>query len=408
MKGNNAMNQTIHKKRSSAKISSNPKLRTHRGKSKAFAILAFILLFPLWSCEGYDDDLVFPASDFIAEGKFDGNYWPTGDWRSCAPEEVGMDPLKLKELNEEIRLLLEMQIEIHNLLIVKDGYIVAEQYYSEEYGPEDLHRIYSCTKSITSTLLGIASGKGQLGSLDQKALDFFPELDIKNRTPEKESINLRHLLTMSAGLEWYEMEYPYGDSRNTFFQWNQAGGGVEYVLNLAMAAAPGTEYAYSTGVSHILSSILQKVTGTRADSFALKHLFEPLGIQDYYWPVDNEGVAYGGSGLRMTPRDLARVGYLYLNEGTWDGKEIVPSDWIRSAHQKHMARKYIPDNYYGYQFWVSDYGPYSAVGFGGQWLTIVPEHNLVVVMNNRFAEGESFQWNTPERLLTTYILPAVE
>ena len=367
-----------------------------------------VLLLLSSACEKYNDDPVFPASDFIADGEYRGEYWPTAEWRSCAPDEVGMDPKRFKELNEEIRLLLEMNIEIHSLIIVKDGYIVAEQYYSDEYGPDDLHRIYSCTKSLTSAMLGIVSGQGLLGPLDQTMLSFFPEYEIAHMTDEKEAINIEHLLTMSAGLEWYELEFPYSDDRNTFRQWSDIGGGVKFVLDQPMVAAPGEEYSYNTGASHILSGILQKVSGTRADSFAMENLFAPLGIDEYYWPVDNQGIAYGGSGVRLRPRDMARFGYLYLNNGLWDGNQIIPEAWVEASQQKHMERKYIPDSYYGYQFWVSNYGTYSAVGYGGQWITIVPEHDLVVVFNNRFEESDHLQWSTPERLLNTYILPSLD
>ena len=121
------------------------------------ALLYFLFISP--GCEKYDDDPTFPASDFISTGDYLGEYWPTEAWRECDPEELGMDPEKLKELNAEIRLLLEMHIEIHSIVVIKDGYIVAEQYYSDDYGQDDLHRIYSCTKSLTSAMLGIASGK---------------------------------------------------------------------------------------------------------------------------------------------------------------------------------------------------------------------------------------------------------
>ena len=372
-----------------------------------------ILLAALWllslspGCEKYDDDLIFPTSDFISDGTYQGEYWPTEAWRECDPEELGMDPKKLKELNAEIRLLLEMNIEIHSIVVIKDGYIVAEQYYSDDYGPDDLHRIYSCTKSLTSAMLGIASGKGLLGGIDQKMISFFPEYEIQNMSDNKKAIDIEHLLTMSGGLEWYELEYPYGDERNTFRNWGNGGGGMKFVLDQPMVAVPGEEFSYNTGASHVLSGILQKVTGVRADSFAMDNLFNPLGIDQFYWPIDNEGVAFGGSGVRLTPRDMARFGYLYLKNGNWDGTQIIPETWVEASQQKHMMRKYIPDNYYGYQFWVSDYDTYSAVGYGGQWITIVPEHKLLVVFNNRFTEGDDLQGTTPERLLNTYIIPAI-
>ncbi len=373
-----------------------------------------LLLAALWllslspGCEKYDDDPTFPASDFISTGDYLGDYWPTDAWRECDPEEVGMDPKKLKELNAEIRLLLEMHIEVHSIVVIKDGYIVAEQYYSDDYGPDDLHRIYSCTKSLTSAMLGIASGKNLLGGLDQKMTSFFPEYEIQNMSDDKKAIDLEHLLTMGAGLEWYELDYAYGDERNTFRNWSDSGGGVKFVLDQPMVAIPGEEYSYNTGASHVLSGILQKVSGVRADSFAMDNLFDPLGIDQYYWPIDDEGVAFGGSGVRLTPRDMARFGYLYLKNGNWNGSQIIPETWVEASQQKHMMRKYIPDNYYGYHFWVSDYDTYSAVGYGGQWITIVPEHKLLVVFNNRFTEGDDLQWTTPERLLNTYIIPALK
>lgn len=377
---------------------------------KQFSIFptTLCLLFLLWACEKYDDDPIFPASDFIATGDYQGVYWPTEGWRTCEPDEVGMSPKKMKELNEEIRLLLEMHIEFQSIVVIKDGYIVAEQYYSDDYGPEDIHRIYSCTKSLISSLLGIASGQGLLGSLDQTMVSFFPEYEIQNLDTQKEAISLEHMLTMSAGLDWDEIGFSYEDDRNSYNKWSENGGGIEYVLNLPMLAEPGEEFSYNSGVSQVLSGILQKITGVRADSFALEHLFAPLGIEKYYWPIDNDNVAYGGSGVRLTPREMAKFGYLYLKKGMWDGKQIIPEAWVEASQQKHMMRKYIPDEYYGYQFWVSNDGYYSAVGFAGQWIMIVPEYELVVVFNNRFIEDEYLQWSTPERLLNTYIIPAIK
>jgi len=371
--------------------------------------IAIVLLLLIFSgCEKYDDDPVFPASDFISEGNYQGVYWPTESWKRCAPEEVGMDPLKLKELNEEIRLLLEMHIDIHSVLIVKDGYIVAEQYYSDDYGIDSLHRIYSCTKSITSALFGIALEKELLSGVEERMVNFFPDMEIQNMNAQKEDITLEDLLTMSSGLEWYELEYPYGDDRNTFRQWTDQGAGVQFVLDRPMVAAPGYIYSYSTGSSHVLSGILQTATGMRTDSFAMKNLFEPLGIGKYYWPIDGFGIAYGGSAMRLTPRDMARFGYLYLKDGLWEGKQIVPIEWVELSQQKHIKRKYIEDYYYGYHWWVSDHNTFSAVGYAGQWITVVPEHDLVVVFTNAFTEGDELQGTSPERLLNTYIIPSIE
>ena len=373
----------------------------------AIIIALFFFFFFLKSCEIYEEDPDFPSTDFISEGAYMGEYWPTSEWRKCAPEEVGMNAKTLRELNEEIILLMELHVDIHSVLIVKNGYIIAEQYYSEEYVEETLHPIASCTKSITSALFGIALEKGYIQGVDQPMVDFFPEYEVQNLLDQKESITLEHMLTMSPGLEWYEMEYLYSDERNTFRQWINNGGGIQFVIDRPMVAAPGEVYSYNTGVSHVLSAILQKVSGTRTDSFALKHLFEPLGIDSYYWPVDGGGIAYGGSSMRMTPRDMARFGYLYLRGGLWDGERIIPQDWVERSQQQLIQRRYIEDYYYGYHWWVSDSNTYSAVGYGGQWITIIPEHDLVVVFTNGFAEGEELQLSTPERIINTYILPSL-
>ena len=170
---------------------------------------------------------------------------------------------------------------------------------------------------------------------------------------------------------------------------------------------PGETYSYNSGISHVLSGILQKVTGERADSFAMEHLFAPIGIDAFYWPVDGKGIAYGGSSMRLTPRDMAKFGYLYLNHGTWDGKQVIPADWVEISQQPHIHRKYIEDYYYGYHWWVRNDHSYSAVGYGGQWITVIPEHELVVVFTNQFEEGDGLQWSTPERLIDTYILPSI-
>ena len=366
------------------------------------------LLFLIFSaCEKEEQEVPFPSDDFIAGGRWSGAYWPTSEWRFCRPEEVGMDSDKLRELNDEILLLLELHVDVHSVTIIKDGYIVAEQYYSEEYSADSLHAIFSCTKSLTSALLGISIEEGFIEDEYVLMCDHFQDHEMMNLTESKQSVTLWHLLTMSAGFEWYELEYPYGDDRNTFYNFVRSGDRVQFVLDLPMSADPGIEYSYNSGISHLVSAIVQESAGIRADSLALEHIFTPLGITDYYWPIDAQGVAFGGHGAWMTPRDMAKFGYLFLKNGKWEGEQLIPEDWVEKSRQKHMERKYIPDSWYGYHWWVFD-DFYAAVGYGGQWIMVVPEHDLVVVFTNNFEEGDELQWSTPERLLYTYILPAIQ
>lgn len=369
--------------------------------------LTLFIIILICGCEKDNENQLYPSSGFISKGDYSGDYWPTEGWRTCSPEEVGMDSEKLKELNEEILLLLKLHIDINSVLIVKNGYIVAEQYYSKEYGIDSLHSIYSCTKSLTSALIGIAIDRQYLPDENTLMTGFFPEYKIENLTDDKQMITLKHMLTMSAGLDWHELDYLYSDERNTINQWASSSDRVKFVLDRPMAAVPGLIYTYNTGISHVLSAIIKKSTGIRADSFALENIFKPLGIERYYWPVDKQGVAHGGGGVWLLPRDMAKFGYLYLKNGIWEGKQIVSRNWIEISQAKHIKRNDIPDYYYGYQWWVNNENSYSAVGFGGQWITIFPEHDLVVVFTNRFTEGDNFQWNTPERLVKSYILPSI-
>jgi len=318
-----------------------------------------------------------------------------------------MDTDLLKRVNEEILILQRLHIDIHNVLIIKNGYIVAEQYYSE-YTYDSLHAINSCTKSITSALIGIAVDEGYIESVNEKMIDYFPDYEIENLTEDKQNITVENLLTMSAGFEWYEMEYPYGDDRNSFYQWVRSDDRIQFVLDLPLTTIPGKEFNYNTGISHILSAIIQRTTGTRTDLFANEHLFEPLGIINYNWFIDLNGIATGGHGLRLYPRDMAKIGYLYLKHGEWDGEQIISENWIDESSTAHIQRKYIPEFHYGYHWWVKPDSYYTAVGAYGQWIYVIPDYDLVIVFTNNLNEGEYLQVTTPERLVNTYIIPAVK
>ncbi len=379
-------------------------------KSK-YITIALLLFFTLlcWSCEKETDyNPEYPADEFIQEGLYLGEYWPTDGWRTCHPEEVGIDEAKLRKMNDEFAILLELHADMHSVLVIHKGYIVAEQYYSDQYSKDSLHKIYSCTKSITSAALGIALDEGYLSSVDQKIMDFFPEYTVENPDSMKDEMTIRDFLTMSAGLEWKEIDYPYDDDRNTYNQWIASEDKVKFVLDQPLIHPPGTEYDYSSGISHVLSAILERTTGMKTDEYVKDHLFEPLGIDDYYWSHDNQDIPYGGTGLRLKPRDLAKIGYLYLKNGLWNDEQIVPASWVNASSQPYIQRRYITDYYYGYQWWVDPDGLYAAVGFAGQWMFIVPDYDLVVVFNNYLEESEWLQISTPGRMMDEYILPAVQ
>jgi CubicO group peptidase (beta-lactamase class C family) len=377
-------------------------------KAVVFLVLIVWILSLLTSCEqDRDFNPDFPSNAILGSGPYEGPYWPTESFRSCTPEEVGMDSELLRKMNEDMVLQMRLHIDIHSVHVIRKGYIVAEQYYSKDFKADSLHYIYSCTKSITSAAFGIAYEKGHIPDLETSLLDFFPEYQLENPYG-KDQITLKHALTMSDGLEWYELQYPYGDDRNTFTQWKQQDGSIQFILDRPLKELPGSTFNYNSGISHLLSVILQQQTGMRMDSFVRQEIFTPLGISDYHWTINQDGAAKGYAGLYLKPLDLVKFGLLYLNNGLWADKQLVPRAWVEESTDKHILRGDIPGFYYGYQWWVHETGLYAAVGFGGQVLMIIPEYELVVLFTNYYDESDAFQTSTPWRILDTFIIPAIK
>ena len=288
------------------------------------------------------------------------------------------------------------------MLVVHNGYLIFERYFTPIlYDVDNTHIIYSCTKSVTSALIGIALDNGYIDNTSQLLVDFFPDLYIDNLDSRKETITLEDILTMTSGLEWDEERY---DEPNDYFGMTDSDNWVQYVLNKTMVADPGTAFYYNTGESHLLSAIINRTTGMTTLAFAIQNLFEPLGITAHPWLVDPQGIHFGGSALALRPRDMAKFGYLYLNNGTWDGEQIVSSDWVATSTNEHVTI-YGGTFSYGYQWWInspSDY--YCARGYQGQYIFVVPEEDLVVV----FSSDMDDIYISMDFLVTDYIVPAVQ
>jgi len=309
-----------------------------------------------------------------------------------------MDPEPLNRMLEHLR---EEGLGIHSVLIVRHGHVVTEKYF----GPfEDSRRpIYSCTKSFTSALVGIAIEEGYLG-IDQPVLDFFSERTLVNNDSRKQAITVEHLLTMSSGLDWPEWAVPYTSSANASVQMRQGKDWVKFVLDRPVREPPGSRFNYNSGGSHLLSAILQKATGVSAAAFARERLFEPLGISDLSWQPDPCDIIWGSSGIRMRPRDMARFGYLYLKGGDWEGQQVVPAGWVKASTVSHIEAGFGPG--YGYQWWIDPEGiHYSARGRGGQRIFVIPDRDMVVVFTGSlgYLEMETL----PESLVDSFVLRAV-
>jgi CubicO group peptidase (beta-lactamase class C family) len=332
------------------------------------------------------------------------DYWPTDSWRTSTPEDQGMDSSYLTTLDEYIDEAY-LGNPIVSALVVKNGYLVHETYYYPAYGRDmnATRNIYSCTKSVTSTLIGIAVSQGRLNT-DDYLINFFPNMTIQNLDSRKQAITVEDLLTMTSGLPWDEHSHPYTHPDNNWYRMTTSDNWVEFVINRPMDYTPGETWAYNTGGSHLLSAILCQATNMTTSSFAETYLFDPLGITDYVWGADPQGINNGGSSLHLRPRDMARIGFLFLNNGTWNGEQIVPAEWVATASYSHVT--FSSTRGYGYQWWTHtpDTFPltpcFSARGYLGQFIFVFPDLDMVVVFTSDSNIIE------PNHYLENFILPS--
>jgi CubicO group peptidase (beta-lactamase class C family) len=321
-------------------------------------------------------------------------YWPTDGWRSSTPEAQGMDSEMLAQMFEAIG---EQDDDVDSVTVIRNGYLVADAAIYP-FQPGSRHVIHSCTKSIVSALIGIAIDEGYIAGVDQPLLDFFPDRTVAHLDVDKEAMTLEHVLTMATG---WACRDSYLYRWRGLREMERSQDWVQFMLDLPMAEEPGTRFEYCNGASFVLSAIIQEATGVSALAFAQAHLFGPLGISDVVWPSNPQGINVGWGEMCMRPHDMAKIGYLYLNEGRWDGEQIVPAGWVAASTRKHISGT-LQDGY-GYQWWVRDDGVYMALGYAGQFIVVVPEKDLVVVFTSELAEEDFYR---PQTLLDHFIIPA--
>ncbi|NLI97032.1 serine hydrolase [bacterium] len=321
------------------------------------------------------------------------DYWPTDGWRTSPPEAQGMDSETLSKLLEFIR---EHDMHMHSVTIIRHGYIVFDAYFWPA-SPSTLHDIASCTKSLTSTLVGIAQDKGYL-DIDKTMLSYFPDRTVRNLDAEKQKITVKNLLTMTSGMKCVNVP-----TEVTLNEMLQSPDYVQFALDLPVTAEPGSKWEYASCGSHLLGAIVANSTGMSEEEFCRKNLFEPLGIDTFYWPRDRQGYNHGWGDLRMRPLDMAKLGFLYLHKGLWDSRRILSSNYVRKATKTRT--KFESGEGYGYQWWTYKFGSYYAKGRGGQRIFMAPVLDLIVVTTagNSAAESDLY-----EPMLGQVILPAVK
>lgn len=317
---------------------------------------------------------------------------PDTFWQVSTPEEQGLDGDILQRGLDA----MEDERSLFSILLVRHGVIVAERYYNGS-GPQQSNNIHSASKSILALLTGIAMQQGAIRGFDQPIAELLPAR--YTLSGEKRKITVRHLLTMSAGLDWTEDW--------TEFWIEEEPDWVGAILDLEQADAPGAVFNYSSGMTHVLSAVLTQATGMSTCRFAMRYLFEPLGVTVEHWGRDPQGIYSGGYNLYLTPREMAKVGLLQLQGGRWQGRQIVPR-WMT---EKAVQPVWSEDDWgYGMLWWRQQVGDYNAVvawGYGGQFIYLIPELDLMLVTTENTADDH---WNReidPTAFVRTYVLPAL-
>jgi CubicO group peptidase (beta-lactamase class C family) len=347
----------------------------------------------------------------------------TGDgWETASLADVGLSESRLGRLIDLIRT--GVYPRVHALLIVRDGRLVLEEYFNgldfeaavgdsivgtwTAFDRDTPHNLASVTKSVTSTLVGIAIDRGLIASVDTAAYDFFPEhADL--RDARKDSITLRHLLTMTSGLDWDEASHPYGDPRNDINALFSQSDPIRYILAKPAVDPPGTRWIYDGGGTNILGDVVRRTSGMSLEQFADTHLFGPLGIAQRAWVRLAPPVTYASGDLRLRPRDMAKLGQLFLDGGVWNGARIVSAEWVAEATTR-MAETWNPGWGYGYQWWIYEfdvdglrYPSFGARGWGGQLITVLPEQRLVVVQTG----GNYLTGDPGDAIVRQFVLEAL-
>lgn len=331
--------------------------------------------------------------------------WPTAGWTTAAPEARGMDPALLAQADARIRAELPY---ITSLLVIRGGDLVFEQYYGDLTGPDETLQIWSATKSFTATAVGIAIDEGLL-RLDQTVGEVLPDRIPADADPRAASVTVGQLLTMTSGFAW--------DSGTDYqFAFDEVDL-VARTLGLPMSCDPDACYEYNSGNPQVLSAMIQAVTGETMAAYVQPRLFDPLGIPQPVWATSINGETLGAVGLEVTPRDMAKLGFLYLNDGVWDGAQIVSTAWVEAATSAqssgtNAAGLSLSEAAYGYLWWVPENATpaaFFALGLGSQIIYVVPERDLIAVATTSNAipfEVPIEQQQDPKPIIEELIVPA--
>ena len=342
---------------------------------------------------------------FILIANLNASVWPTAIWEREKPESMGMDIDSLKSYSNILKSGKLGYID--GMLITRGGKIIFEEeythnydslylqtktapgkynYYDTDWHPfyrdSKLHTMQSVSKSLTSAAIAIANKNGDIPDLNANIMNYFDDYKSSKPDPRREKITILDVLNMSSGIKWDESSMAYTDPSSDCVQMELSNDWIQYVIDREMAESPGTKFNYNSGETMLLSYLINKTTGTDLAKYLEKNLFSVIGIKDYYWKHTPKGLTDAEGGLYLTPRDLARFGYLILKNGVWDGKQVLPKSWVSQIHETDIntGTDWLR---YGLQFWVMPYGDNQtailASGLGGQRMIVIPEYDIVAV-----------------------------
>ena len=389
-----------------------------RSKNRPFAqILSILIIFCLYRCS--------PGKSTQSQRLADA-YWATSN-----PAAEGIDPLTIDSIHQEI---MDGQYGlIDHFLIIRNEKLVADKHYEQDYESiaakydtanhqynydhpswhpyyqnSNLHTLQSVTKSITSILLGIALDEGLISDVASPVLPLFSEYETDQKDERWKTMTLEDLLTMRSGIDWSESSSYSGNEENSCIIMELSDDWIQYVLSQPTDAEPGSSFEYNSGASVLIGKIVGMATGKRIDKWAEEKLFSPLGITDYYWKITPKGEVDTEGGLYLSSHDLAKIGYLMLNGGKWENRQIVSKNWVeRSTRPVVRLNAQVG---YGYQWWVPQYKDgkaeiFAGNGYGGQFVMMAPEYKMLVVFNgwNIHDQTEKSAW----RALQDRIIPGV-
>lgn len=289
------------------------------------------------------------------------------DWQRGTPESQGV---RSQVIAEFLNRWQQDQLPLHSLIVVRRGELI-HQSHGYPFRAEGMHDVASCTKTVTGLLVGIAIDQRKLRGVDGTLEQLVPEREIAKLDERKRAVRLEDLLTMRSG-------FASLNDGLTLFQMLQSPDWAQYALDLGMMRSPGETFQYLSVNSHLMAAAIQQAAGVPTKEFARRELFEPLGIKDFGWPEDPQGVAHGWGDLRLHPADLARIGQLILQRGAWEGKQVVSSAWIEDATRTYAETKRAEYPGYGYHCWIGA-GRIAAIGRGCQRVIVVPDRELVIV-----------------------------